>query len=476
MEPRQAHSGLAFRAPNEAFADLDAETVARVVAGSSDVALVIDRHGVVRDLSVFDAELAENEFRGIVEKRWVDSVTVESRPKIEELLREAAENSVSSRWREVNHRAPHGSMPLRFMTFNFGRDGRILALGRDQRRVADLQQRLLQAQQSTERDYTRLRQAESRYRLLFQVSSEPVLIVDPVSKKILEANPAAGALINAESNVLAGQPFARLFQPESRDAAAFLLKEAGGAIGSDSLSVRLVDAQGEFAMSASAFRQDSNSLVLVRFVATSTENPLDGGKSKLLRVINRIPDAFVVADENLQIIEANVAFLDLAQLPTAATVAGRRLEQFIGRPGVDMTVLVSNLREHGWVRNFSTLFNTTLGQQEDVEISAVTVREGLETYNGFVIRLLRRRLPDRATSAQALTPTAERLKELVGRVSLREIVRETTDAMERMCIEAALTMTNNNRASAADMLGLSRQSLYSKLNRYGLGASEESSE
>ena len=41
--------------------------------------------------------------------------------------------------------------------------------------------------------------------------------------------------------------------------------------------------------------------------------------------------------------------------------------------------------------------------------------------------------------------------------------------MERLCIEAALELTGNNRASAAEVLGVSRQSLYSKLHRYGLG-------
>jgi DNA-binding NtrC family response regulator len=48
-------------------------------------------------------------------------------------------------------------------------------------------------------------------------------------------------------------------------------------------------------------------------------------------------------------------------------------------------------------------------------------------------------------------------------------VRETTDVIERMCIESALMLTGDNRASAAEMLGLSRQSLYVKLHRYGLG-------
>ena len=49
------------------------------------------------------------------------------------------------------------------------------------------------------------------------------------------------------------------------------------------------------------------------------------------------------------------------------------------------------------------------------------------------------------------------------------MVRETTDLIERLCIEAALELTHDNRASAAEMLGLSRQGFYAKLRRYGLG-------
>ena len=45
---------------------------------------------------------------------------------------------------------------------------------------------------------------------------------------------------------------------------------------------------------------------------------------------------------------------------------------------------------------------------------------------------------------------------------------ESSDVIERLCIEAALQLTGGNRASAAEMLGLSRQSLYVKLRRYGL--------
>ena len=57
----------------------------------------------------------------------------------------------------------------------------------------------------------------------------------------------------------------------------------------------------------------------------------------------------------------------------------------------------------------------------------------------------------------------------MGRVSLKDLVRESTDLIEKLCIEAALELTQDNRASAAEMLGLSRQSLYVKLRRYSLG-------
>ena len=55
-----------------------------------------------------------------------------------------------------------------------------------------------------------------------------------------------------------------------------------------------------------------------------------------------------------------------------------------------------------------------------------------------------------------------------GKVPLKELVRESTDIIERLCIEAALQMNGDNRAGAAEMLGLSRQSLYVKLHRYGI--------
>lgn len=476
METQLGTDVSRFRSPRETLGDMDAETAARVMAASSDIAIVIDRSGVIRDVAISGSDIAPDTFSDLVERRWVDTVTGDSRHKVEEMLRDAP-GGQATRWREVNQQTPRGAIPVRFIAMDTGRDGGIIALGRDLRGTASMQQRLLQAQQAMERDYVRLRQAESRYRLLFQISSEAVLIVEPANKKIIEANPAAGALLGVDYETLAGQTFSRLFHPESRDAAASLLLDSNAGARLEPMRVRLADGRDEYAASASVFRQDGVVHTLVRIASTRAGAASDQDtRSTLLRVLNRIPDAFVVTDDSLNILDVNLAFLELSQLPSAESAQGQSLSRFVGRAGVDMNVLMANLRDHGWVRNFSSIVRTLYGAQDDVEISAVSVREGLEAFHGFVIRAPKRRTGQAAITPRELPHTTEQMTELVGRVPLREIVRETTDVIEKMCIEAALNLTSNNRASAAEVLGLSRQSLYSKLHRYGLGAAESDGE
>jgi transcriptional regulator PpsR len=197
------------------------------------------------------------------------------------------------------------------------------------------------------------------------------------------------------------------------------------------------------------------------------------GQSALLKVIESAPDAFVVTDLEGLILTANHAFIDLAQLTTEAQVRGQSLEKWLGRTGVDLNVLITNLRQRGAVRLFATVMRGEYGASTDVEISGVAVTEGEQPCLGFTIRDVSRRLmgePARTTGAGREMPrSVGQMTELVGRVPLKDIVRDTTDLIEQLCIEAALELTHDNRASAAEMLGLSRQSLYVKLRRFNIG-------
>ena len=139
-----------------------------------------------------------------------------------------------------------------------------------------------------------------------------------------------------------------------------------------------------------------------------------------------------------------------------------------------ITKASGTLRNLGWFE--VTQMRGEFGSNSDVEICAVSVMDGEQPCFGFTIRDVGQRVTfDRQVSRDKPRSVAQ-LTELVGRVPLKDLVRESTDMIEKLCIEAALELTGDNRASAAEILGLSRQSLYAKLRRYGLGdlASTES--
>ena len=465
-----AVGAVPFRAPATLLHGLSSDIAARVIAASGDVALVLDRDGVIRDLALGSSDLAVDGIEAWRDRRWIDTVTSESRPKVEEMLRDARHPPM--RWRQVNHPLDgSGDVPIRYLALDASQpgaaDGRIIVIGRDMRAAAALQQRLLTAQQSMERDYVRLRHAETRYRLLFDESTEAVVIVDTAARRITEANPAARALVGGDER-LDGQPLTCMFDTASRDAALTLLGAV--AVAEQRAAVRLTTASGApVAMSATLFRQDRASYFLVRLVAGDRATDIAGADRRLVDVLDRLPDAFVLTDANLDIVGENAAFLDLTQAARHAAVRGAPLARFLGRPGIDLGVLVQQLQSHGTVRNFATIVRGSGGVEEEVDVSAVAAGTPTQPCYGFSLRTSRRARVDFSAAGHTLPRSVEQLTELVGRVSLKDIVRESTDLIERLCIEAALTYTSDNRASAAEVLGLSRQSLYSKLHRHGLG-------
>jgi transcriptional regulator PpsR len=134
---------------------------------------------------------------------------------------------------------------------------------------------------------------------------------------------------------------------------------------------------------------------------------------------------------------------------------------------VDINLLLGNLRKNGRISCLKSQMRGEHGITEDVEISAtsITGHDSGELGFGFFIRSAARRLSP-PIGDLGESRSVEQLTELVGSVPLKELVRESADLIERLSIETALRMTGNNRAAAAEMLGLSRQSLYVKLRRH----------
>ncbi|MEM8627845.1 MAG: helix-turn-helix domain-containing protein, partial [Pseudomonadota bacterium] len=406
---------------------------------------------------------------------------------------------------------------------------RLIAFGRDLTPVANLQATLLKAQRSVDIDYQQLRLAETHYRALFHQTRDPVLIVDMNSERILEANRVAMDLLAVGKQTLQGRHLARAFSPSSRDEVRALLLAVRSAGQID--TPELAGPDGEvFKVDARLYRQQQSAfllLMLVRQMPAQQGSASDGEgqpgsalyrglswdaglRSDVLALIERGPDAFLLVSDTGLIKYANTAFLEMINGSVEAAVIDAQLANWIGHPGADWSALKRQIDETGRAMLFATTVTGDLGVQVKVEISGVGVRyanrssaqggqdneaetadtprlstsapggserSGTATTYGLLVRNVETRLGEGlATSAPVpaeMPSVVEQMAKQVGRVPLKDLVRDTTDIIERMCIEAALIMTDGNRASAAEVLGLSRQSLYVKLRRYGIGDETE---
>jgi transcriptional regulator PpsR len=473
---------------------LDARSATRLVQASSDIALVLDDEGTILDVVIHGDDAAAKRARAWRGQPWVQTVTPESRQKVEAMLRDAqaAADAETARWRQVNHAGDDGDeLPLMYSTVRLGEDdargrthSRIVAFGRDLRAMVALQRRLIDTQQAMERDYWRFREAETRYRHLLETSSEAVLIVDGATQKVLEANPAARTLCSSTRAKLVGAPLGSLFEPAHGERLQDLLAAARSVGKKDAVRARMADGSTDVAVSASVFRQEDAAFVLVRLAAlphdsTSAKGAArrggagggrgGGWENTLATFVQNSPDGLVFCDEAGRVLSANRAFLTLAELSAEDQARGQPLDRWLGRTGVELGVLITNLRQRGSVGRFVTALRGEYGTEIEVEISAAQLA-GADTVLAFAIRDIERRLKPEQEGGRAMTRSVSELTELVGRTPLKDIVSETTDLIEQLCIETALEMSNDNRASAALLLGLSRQSLYVKLRRYGLGS------
>jgi transcriptional regulator PpsR len=462
----------------QAFLDqLSADAAAELITASADVVLILDEHGVIRDISLASEDLQAKGCQNWVGQRWSDTVSNESHSKVEALLNSQGEATKDGvRWRHVNHPlSDGGELPLSYSLVPVRRDDdgkrarHSVAFGRDLRPQVALQQRLLNAQQSMERDYWRLRQVETRYRLLFQMASEPVLILEGSIDKIEEANPAAYELFGERAKA-PGWTLNQSLDSSSQQVVRDLLERLRASGRAEPVTIRLNGSQEDLVLTASQFRQENAQHFLLRFSRTLGAVPTSASQAsqQLLQVMESAPDALVVTDMEGRILSSNRAFLDLSQLGSDDQARSEMLDKWVGRTGVDFRVLLSNLRQHGSVRLFATQLRGEYGATAEVEISAVAVTAGNDRCLGFTIRDMGRRLGMESRPTKELPRSASQMTELVGRLPLKDIVRETTDLIEQLCIEAALELTGDNRASAAEMLGLSRQSLYIKLRRFGI--------
>jgi transcriptional regulator PpsR len=304
---------------------------------------------------------------------------------------------------------------------------------------------------------------------MLEMVAEGFIVIDDLSGRVLEANAIANTLLDLEEGVLVGRIFPVGLDTEGARALTELQREARSTTAV--VQGRVTTGSGEtLDAGVTCLRQGNETRLLLRLAATSDKIQNEGiGDASF----QSSPDGILVTDDAGVVIAANSAYLEMAGIQDAEQATGRRADRWLGRSIVDLDVLIGNIQPDRPLQLFSSVLRTELGTRIDIELSAVQIeRQGQSSILMF-IRDVGRRIDAEHTTEVHLPRSIEQITGRVGRVPLKQLVRESTDVIEALCIEAALKLTQDNRAAAAELLGLSRQSLYTKLRRFDIGDSED---
>ncbi len=449
---------------------LDADSIVALVGLGADVVMLIDQDQKIWRVHYTDLEIGRYGLDKAVGKRLQDLVTIESVQKVDAML-SGPDSARQARGYQVNHNCEgKPDLPVLYTTFSAPGFAYTLIIGRELRQQMRDQQRLLETQMELEADYRELQEAEARYRTAFRVSSIAHVMLDGERKTVLDANAAALSLIGGGATGILGKPFRDLFRKQDREALGDAIGEARHSASPVRLET-LKTAKGD-AVSLSLRSYRENGVTNLIISAWQSGDAQEAGSTQVERRNERavdlteVPEPAVQTNDQGQIVSANTLFLDLAQAPSISQVVGRNLGTWFSKASLDLHVFLSRLAEEQVVRGFTTTLTDNLSGDRPVLMSARRNPENSLTQIIFIPQpaIVERR----AIPAPGSPDQADGFANLVGRVPLKDLVRESLEVIEKICIEAALDQTNNNRASAAEMLGLSRQSLYIKLRRHGL--------
>ena len=393
----------------------------------------------------------------------------DSRAQIESRLNEARRNKgVAVRCDTSIEPRSGNSVPLLCWICGEAHSNDVKVAAIDLLPEVSLRHQLLNAQHAMERDYWSKRRLEARYRRLLDMVSEGFIVVDDSSGRILEANPVAATLLVGAGAPLVGKPFPLGLGDEARNTFDRLTREARSVTTTIDGMIN-TDAGLKLNIAITYLRQSGEGRLLIRLRDDSARD-LTGVEFQSF--FSDAPDGILELDEQGMILTANNAFLDMAGIVSPELIEGRRADRWIGRSAVDLNIVLDHSKQEGSIRLYSTTLRTETESSIDIELSVSRVgKNGSSRVMLYVRDIGRRITPDQSVDDH-LPRSIEQITGRVGRVPLKELVRESTDVIEALCIEAALKLTSGNRASAAELLGLSRQSLYTKLRRFDLGDAE----
>lgn len=441
-----------------------------IIATASDLGIVISDVGQVLSVLINPTHPSFGNLDHWEGRNIRDFLSSESIAKLDTQLHDFATGSQSWRAMELNHTdSGDWEFPIRYTLHQIGPDGALLMLGRDLRPIAEMQKQLVSAQMALERDYETQREYDTRFRVLMDSVRDATVFVSMTSRRITDINAAAAALLGGSLAELQNSPFGQEFDHRRKSELVDALASAAIDDAAKPLELAARRSRKRLLVTPKLFRAAGERYLICRIEnADEIEPATDELTENLNGLYQEGSDAIVFTDRDGVIKSANEAFLNLADVAHVTLARGKPVADYLSRGSVDAKVLIDNATRAGHMSMYATRLVSEFGGETSVEISATYLNDRANPALVLVIRDASRVEAVRRPGVGVSDDGMKNVMELVGSATLKDIVSDTTDVVEKMCIETAVELTRNNRVAAAEMLGLSRQSLYVKLRKYGL--------
>ena len=450
---------------------IEPEFLGSIISAASDIALVVSSDGQILSVLINSNEDGYGSLTHWEGRKVVHFLTSESVEKFNAAHEAYLKGTETVSALELNHSDnATWQYPVRYTFHRFGNENAVLMLGRDLRQVAETQQQLVKAQIALEQGYEARREFDARYRVLLGHVQDAVVFVQVSTGRVDDANPAAATLLGLKLEALQGANFAACFSDRSGAELTETLITATLAEDASPIPVTASRNGQSLLIRPVLFRASGARILMCRLTTASAQHAPVSDEPYGAALFEEGSDAMLFAEADGAILAANHTFIDLVGAPHRGSIVGQNLAQFLARGQIDLGLMLGNGTASSLPKIYTTRLLDRLGAKIPVEISLTRITGADRPAFGLVIRDVTRLEPVRHSEEdrEGLPSSSQKVVELVGSATLKEIVAETTDVVEKMCIETAVSLTRNNRVAAAEMLGLSRQSLYVKLRKYGL--------
>lgn len=456
--------------PDKLFAELSGKELSQIARASADISFVLDDLGSIQSIYSDNTYLAKQISDDLIGKKWLEVVEPDSRTKVQRLLDDASPDNIT-KFRQINMigNERNVTLPMMCASIKTSSNQKIIVIGRDITEVSRLQQNLVSAQKEISQNYLQISQLEERFQSIFEIGTESIVIVKADDEyPIVEMNRnAIKQLLLAKSNCIGKSLLSLLPANELSNTKNFLQ----GVQDTDEPSIlkTLLRNSAAIQISATSFANGGIPYLLLNLKSLdlAKASGLLEPDSLTIKAIENNAYGFVVCTPEGLILKANKAFNKLSSTKGEQDLIGTNIRDYLGPETVDFDLMMQSLKGKASSQSCISSISNASSSIKLVDISAVSVAQP-HACIGMIFRQVDSRQNKGARIDKKLVRSSQELSMLVGKVPLKDILAETTDLIEQLCIKAALDLTQDNRVSASEILGLSRQSLYIKLRKYGL--------